>query len=57
MGRGQTHTQADIATTRKNRPKGRFFENGGIEGKILAEICPPFPKMVLHRYKLLKTNI
>ena len=31
MGRGQTdrHTdrQADIATTRKNRPKGRFFEN------------------------------
>ena len=27
MGRGQTHKHADIATTRKNRPKGRFFEN------------------------------
>ena len=31
MGRGQTRTQTDrqtdIATTRKNRPKGRFFEN------------------------------
>ena len=32
MGRGQTdrhqHRQTDIATTRKNRPKGRVFENG-----------------------------
>ena len=31
MGRGQTNKQinrhTDIATTRKNRPKGRFFEN------------------------------
>ena len=24
--KGQTPTQTDIATTRKNRPKGRFFE-------------------------------
>ena len=23
----QTHRHKDIATTRKNRPKGRFFEN------------------------------
>ena len=23
----QTDTQTDIATTRKNRPKGQFFEN------------------------------
>ena len=31
MGRGQTNKQTnrqtDIATTRKNWPKGRFFEN------------------------------
>ena len=27
MGRGQTHRQTDIATIRKNGPKGQFFEN------------------------------
>ena len=27
MKRGQIYRQTDIATTRKNWPKGRFFEN------------------------------
>ena len=37
MGRGQdTYIWGtDIATTRKNRPKGRFFENTVGEGRLL----------------------
>ena len=32
-GDRQTHTWTDFATTRKNRPKGRFFEN--VAGAVL----------------------
>ena len=47
MGRGQTdrktHRQTDIATTRKNRPKGRFFEKGGGEDlSLVIELVNPW---------------
>ena len=47
MERGQTDTWTDFATTRKNRPKGRFFEKPLVPShksqvaEIFREFTPP----------------
>ena len=40
MGRGQTNKQTDIATTRKNRPKGRLFEEKKEVEKLKLYVTP-----------------
>ena len=65
MGRGQTHRQTDrqtdIATTRKNWPKGRFFENKTlwnfqVEMKRIDQV-PKIGSLKVYWFQLMKPTI
>ena len=52
MKRGHIYTYMDIATTRKNRPKGRFFEKENIvQNKSYVDIDPNHNLVYLRQVK------
>ena len=55
MKRGQTERQTDIATTRKNQPKGPFFERKKIQKKFQSP-CDSFCSLWLNIGKVLASQ-